>query len=309
MFSYLPARPALFAALVTALPLLFATAFTACSSTPAAPEIDYCGSPDPCGCESNVGQVCTAQGTTCTCTSTGEAGAPDASDAATDAPSPPPTDLAEFVGTWSPVSGTGEANCGGQVTPLPPNPNAVLTFTKTGPTSLSAASSGAGSCVLELVVSGATASLAQATESCAVATGGSVSFTTFTLVYSAAGEGPEGGISHGAVDMNDAGADATPSDDAGGSDDVGTADGGSDDAGSEDGGPAVQDAGVDGGSPSADAGVDGGSASADAAVDGASPLGVDAGDAGAPQSTLDWQLADTDGVCVTTLHYTLVRTP
>jgi hypothetical protein len=91
--------------------------------------------------------------------------------------------MAAFVGEWSPISGNGETNCGGQITSLPPNTGAILTFTQDGTDTLKATSSGAGDCALELFVSGETASLAQSSETCPVPGGDSVSFTTFTLVF------------------------------------------------------------------------------------------------------------------------------
>jgi hypothetical protein len=271
--------------------------FAACSSN-SQPQGEYCGSSDPCGClVTTVGQVCVAQGTSCTCTNIEDSGTADSGDAedsgtadsgdAGDAPAPP--DMAALVGNWSPISGSGQANCGGQVTSLPPNTGAILTFTQDSSDTLKATSSGAGDCLLELFVSGEKASLAQSLETCPVSGGGSVSFTTFTLVFTPGT--PEGGTaSGGGVDASNAEPDA---DGASSSEDAGA-----------DGASSSEDAGADGASSSGDAGADGGaSSSGDAGADGASS----SEDAGAPQGTLDWQLADTDGNCVTTLHYTLVR--
>jgi hypothetical protein len=300
--SRLSGRLLLLAALATSLP------FAACASNAQPPgrATDYCGSSDPCGCvESVVGQTCSAHGTTCSCTGTNAEDAGfDAGDAADALPAP---GSSVFIGKWSPISGSGQANCGGQLTPLPPNTGAILTFTQDGPSALSATSSGAGDCALALSVSGAMASLAQSPEVCAVAAGGSVSFTAFTLVFTP-------GV--GTTDAGATGAGLTPdASDAGGRGDASDAASGPDDAGAND------DASVDGGPPSLDAGADGATSSEDASdtndaassddagTDGSSPSSnADAGPARA-EDTLDWQLADSDGTCVTTLHYTLVRAP
>jgi hypothetical protein len=211
-----------------------------------------------------------------------------------------------FVGKWSPISGTGQANCGGQITSLPPNPGAILTFVQDGPSTLAATSSGAAGCTLELFVSGETASLAQAVETCPVNTGGSVSFTTFTLVFTPLVETVDGG------DSSDAGvgaSDAEPSVDASPSADGAADDASSGEDASADDASLPGDGGASDASSPGDAGADSAPTSSDAGTDGASS----GGDAGAGSNvqlgTLDWQLGDSDGTCLTTLHYTLVRSP
>jgi hypothetical protein len=129
-----------------------------------------------------------------------EADAADREDAPDTAP--PPGDVALFVGNWSPVTGIGQSNCDGQITSLTPNTNAILTFTQSGPDMLTATSSGAAGCSLQLVVTGETASLAQPTETCS-SNQGPVSFDTFTLTFTPSGEGgapSEGGSAEGTLD-------------------------------------------------------------------------------------------------------------
>lgn len=235
-------RLALLAALVTGLP------FVACASSPQS-------SPQATGDRGCVprapGESCVTHDGTCTCSSATDAGG--AADA------PPPADLARFLGKWSPISGSGRSTCDGQTTSLPPNPSAVLTFTQDGPSTLAAASSGAAGCVLDLLVSGDTASLARSAEACAVLTGGSVTFTTFSLVFVPAAEAADGGLG---PDGDDASAAEGDAGDASASENPGNP-------------------------PSSEGGA-------------AAPF---------PQDTLDWQLGDSDGSCVTSLRYTLVRAP
>jgi hypothetical protein len=150
----------------------------------------------------------------------GEAGAP------VDAPAG--ADTTPFVGQWAPISGSGQSNCNGEMDPIQPDPEARLTFVPGGQNALTATSSDAPDCTIELRVSGTTASLAQVSESCSVSTGGFVAFTTFDLALA----------------------------------------------------PLPADGGL------------------------ALEAGLDAsGEGGA----LDWKLVDTEGDCVTTLHYTLAR--
>ncbi len=104
-----------------------------------APPAESCDSSDPCACvQSTPGETCTAHGASCTCApNAADSGPGDAGDSAP----PAPPDMGVFVGKWSPISGTGQANCGGQITSLPPNPGAILTFVQDGPSTLAATSS------------------------------------------------------------------------------------------------------------------------------------------------------------------------
>jgi hypothetical protein len=250
---------------------------------------------DPCAAFSPApGQTCHADGATCICSDT-EAGAtgpgwPDA--AAPDGA----FGTSVFVGRWSPLFGSGEANCGGGGAALPPNPQAVITFTQDGAGRVTATSSGAPECALELRVSGDTASLAQASETCPVPNGDPVTFTTFALTFFTSDDAGAPPVGDGAEDAgsasDDGAADAqAPSDDA--------AQAAIGDDGGDDG---ATDAALSGDDASVEAGLP--------ATDGGAPPAIEAGvEAGAPLSSdrLDWQLADGDGTCKTTLHYTLVR--
>jgi hypothetical protein len=170
------------------------------------------------------GRVCIAEGVSCTCTENPvDAGAAPAADAGASDANVPPAEIGLFVGRWSPISGSGQANCNGQVTSLPPDPGAVMTLTQDGPNTLTATSSGAAGCPLELLVSGRTASLARSTETCTTPAGVEV-FSYFNLVFIPAagtidGGGDaagEGGPSVDAATNDGSGADAqSAGDDAG----------------------------------------------------------------------------------------------
>jgi len=157
----------------------------ACSSSsetgPAGP---YCGSSDPCGCVTpSPGETCAPNGAECRCTHAHDAEPPEAGVAEASA-----SETSAFVGQWSPLSGTGQEDCGsGNVRALPPDTSAVLTFVEDAPGTLKATSSGAAGCTLTLSADGAGAALAEASESCDVPGGGAVSFTTFQLTPMVAG--------------------------------------------------------------------------------------------------------------------------
>jgi hypothetical protein len=95
-------------------------------------------------------------------------------------------------------------------TPGVANPSVTLTFTQDGPNTLKTASSGAGSCSLELVVSGQTATLAQPHQTCTDQYGGVVEFTAYNLVA-----GPAAGTTDGGM-ASDAGVSADASSSQGG---------------------------------------------------------------------------------------------
>ena len=99
----------------------------------------------------------------------------------------------DFVGRWSPLSGTGEEQCSdGRSTSLPPNTGAIFTVVQTSPNTLTASSSGVPGCNLDLLVTGTTASLLktqpyQTDPTCSDPTGALYSFDTFNLTFVPAG--------------------------------------------------------------------------------------------------------------------------
>ena len=215
--------------LVASLALSAGLVLAACGSNPDASD-GQCGSADPCACVAPApGQTCKADGIACVCTDVGDSGPADAG-APVEAQAGP--DLALFAGRWSPIAGDGQSNCNGGDSALPPNPSAVLTFTPDSASTLTATSSGAPGCSLELVVAGTTASLLRASESCAQPGGSAVSFTVFNLVYM-----PAGSAAPGTDAGDEAGADGA---------------GASGDAAARDAGPGVTDAASAGGDAAAD---------------------------------------------------------